>query len=446
MNVDKQVVDSVNAVVKIQLLKADYQEKVENTLKTYRKKANIPGFRPGNVPVGLIKKMYGKAVLADEVQNAVSQALYDYIKENKLSILGEPLPSETQAEIDFDNQEDFEFSFDIALAPELSFTLNKKDSVPYYNVQITDEMINEQVKNMAARNGSYVKVEKSEEKDILKGTLTELQPDGTGIAVEDAVLMPAYFKDEEEKAKMIGLGVGDTVVFNPAKAYNNTESEIASLLHIAKEVAKDITSDFSFEVKEITRYKDGDLNQELFDQLFGKDTVKTEEEFRIKVKESLESQFAPESDYRLMVDAEKVLVKKLNDVQFPVDFLKRWMLATDKKRSAEEIETEMPKMIEDLKWHLMKEKIVKDNSLTVSEEDLMDTAKKVTRAQFAQYGMMSVPDDLLANYAAEMLKKEETKRNILDQAMSTIVAAHLKSVVKLNEKSISVEDFNKLYA
>ncbi|MEA4840372.1 MAG: trigger factor [Bacteroidales bacterium] len=446
MNVDKQVVDSVNAVVKIQLLKADYQEKVENTLKTYRKKANVPGFRPGNVPVGLIKKMYGKAVLADEVQNAISQALYDYIKENKLSILGEPLPSETQAEIDFDNQEDFEFSFDIALAPELNFTLNKKDSVPYYNIQITDEMVNEQVKNMAARNGSYIKVEKSEEKDILKGMLTEVQPDGTGITVEDAVLMPAYFKDEEEKTKMIGLGVGDTVVFNPAKAYDNTESEIASLLHIAKEVAKDITSDFSFEVKEITRYKDGDLNQDLFDQLFGKDTVKTEEEFRIKVKESLESQFAPESDYRLMVDAEKALVKKLSDIQFPVDFLKRWMLSTDKKRNAEEIETEMPKMIEDLKWHLMKEKIVKDNSLTVSEEDLMETAKKVTRAQFAQYGMMSVPDDLLANYAAEMLKKEETKRNILDQAMSTIVAAHLKGVIKLNEKSISVEDFNKLYA
>jgi trigger factor len=307
-------------------------------------------------------------------------------------------------------------------------------------------MVNEQVKNMAARNGSYIKVEKSEEKDILKGMLTEVQPDGTGITVEDAVLMPAYFKDEEEKTKMIGLGVGDTVVFNPAKAYDNTESEIASLLHIAKEVAKDITSDFSFEVKEITRYKDGDLNQDLFDQLFGKDTVKSEEEFRIKVKESLESQFAPESDYRLMVDAEKVLVKKLNDVQFPVDFLKRWMLSTDKKRNAEEIETEMPKMIEDLKWHLMKEKIVKDNSLTVSEEDLMETAKKVTRAQFAQYGMMSVPDDLLANYAAEMLKKEETKRNILDQAMSTIVAAHLKGVIKLNEKSISVEDFNKLYA
>jgi len=450
MNVDKQVIDSVNAVVKIQLLKADYQEKVENSLKTYRKKANVPGFRPGNVPAGLIKKMYGKAVLADEVQNAVSEALYNYIKENKLNILGEPLPSASQAEIDFETQEDFEFSFDIALSPEISFTVNKKDTVPYYNIQVTEDMISQQVKNMASRNGSHIQVEKSEEGDVLKGLLIEIQADGTvgteGVSVEDAVMMPAYFKNDEEKAKMVGLGIGDTVVFNPAKAYDNAEGEMASLLHLPKEVAKDVTSDFSFEVKEITRYQEGEINQELFDQIYGKDVVKSEEEFLAKVKESLEAQFAPESDYRFMVDAEKVLVKKLADVAFPVEFLKRWMLTTDENRKAEEVEAEMPKMIEDLKWHLMKEQIVKDNNLTVSEEDLLETAKKVARAQFAQYGMMSVPDDLLAGYASDMLKKEETKHNILDQAMSTAVAAYLKGSLKLNDKQISVEDFNKLYA
>jgi len=450
MNVDKQVIDSVNAVVKIQLLKADYQEKVENTLKTYRKKANVPGFRPGNVPVGLIKKMYGKAVLADEVQNAVSEALYNYIKENKLSILGEPLPSMSQSQIDFDTQEDFEFSFDIALSPEINFSINKKDVVPYYNIQITDEMINEQVKNMSSRNGSYVKVDKSEERDVLKGLLIEIQADGKvgvdGLSVEDAVMMPAYFKNTEEKAKMIGLGLGDTVVFNPAKAYDNSESEMASLLHIPKEVAKDVTSDFSFEVKDVTRYQDGELNQELFDQIYGKDVVKSEEEFRLKIKESLESQFAPESDYRFILDAEKVLVKKLEGVQFPTEFLNRWMLETDKKRNAEEVEAEMPKMIEDLKWHMMKEQIIKENSLNVSEEDLLETAKKIARAQFAQYGMMSVPDEMLAGYAADMLKKEDAKRNILDQSMSTVVAAYLKDALKISEKQVSVEDFNKLYA
>ena len=450
MNVDKQVIDSVNAVVKIQLLKADYQEKVDKTLKTYRKKANIPGFRPGNVPVSLIKKMYGKSVLAEEIQNTVSESLYNYIKENQLNVLGEPLPSLQQADINFDVQEDFEFSFDIALAPELKFTVDEKDVIPYYTIQVTDEMVSEQVKNIAAGNGSYIKVEKSEDRDILKGLLIEIQPDGKvgidGISVEDAVLMPSYFKDEEEKQKMIGLGLGDTVVFNPGKAYNHTESELASLLHLSKEKAKEVDSDFSFEVKEITRYKEGDVDQKLFDQVYGKDIVKSEDEFRSKVKESLEVQLASQSDYRFMADAEKNLVEKLKDVVFPVEFLKRWMLTTDKKRKAEEIETEMPKMIEDLKWHLLKEQIVKDKSLSISDEDLLETARKFAQEQFTQYGMMNVPEDVLTGYAADMLKKEETKRNIVDQSVGIAVATYLKGAVKLENKQISIDEFNKLYA
>ena len=252
MKVEKQAIDSVNAVVTIQLEKADYQEKVEKTLKNYRKKANVPGFRPGNVPAGLIQKMYGKAILADEVQNLVSEALYNYIRDNKLNILGEPLPNESQAVIDFDTQDAFEFAFDIALAPELEFTLNKKDSVPYYMLQVTDEMVAEQVKNMAARNGNYVKVETTEEGDVVKGTLIEIQPDGKigleGISVEDAVLMPRYFKNEEQKAKLVGLSVGDTVVFNPSIAYDNAETELASLLKLPKEAVKDVTTDFTFEI------------------------------------------------------------------------------------------------------------------------------------------------------------------------------------------------------
>ena len=448
MNVDKQVIDSVNAVVKIQLLKADYQEKVENTLKNYRKKANVPGFRPGMVPAGLIQKMYGKSVLAEAVQDAVSEALYNYIRDNQLNILGEPLPSETQAMIDFDTQEDFDFAFDIALSPELDFSLTKKDSIPYYTITVTDEMVAEQAKSMAARNGSYVKAEATEEADVIKGLLIEVQPDGTigleGISVEDAVLTPKYFKNDEEKAKLIGLGIGDTVVFNPAKAYDHTETELASLLKVPKEVAKTVSTDFTFEVKEITRYQEGEMNQVLFDQLYGEGVVTSEEAFKAKIREQLEAQFAPESDYRFMVDAEKALLKKATDVVFPVDFLKRWMLETQ-KRTADNIDEEMPKMIEDLKWHLMKEKIVTDNNLTVSEEELLETAKKITRAQFAQYGMINVPEDLLNGYAADMLKKEDSKRNIIDQSMSAVVAGFLKGAVKITDKKISVEDFNKLY-
>lgn len=448
MKVEKQVIDPVNAVVAIQLEKADYQEKVENTLKNYRKKANVPGFRPGNVPMGLINKMYGKAVLADEVQNVVSEALYHYIRDNQLNILGEPLPSETQKIVDFDAQENFEFVFDIALAPEMNFTLNKKDTIPFYTIEVTDEMVAEQAKLMASRNGNYEKADISEEGDVIKGLLIEVQSDGKvgveGISIEDAVLMPKYFKNADEKSKLIGLAIGDTVVFNPGIAYEHAEGELASLLKLPKDVAKNIVSDFTFEVKEITRYKEGEINQQLFDQIYGEGVVQSEDEFKAKIRESMEAQFAPESEYRFMIDAEKVLINKAKDVVFPEAFLKRWLIEA-KNHNAETLEQEMPKMIEDLKWHLIKEKIVKDNNLTVSEEELLETAKKVTRAQFAQYGMMNVPEDLLNGYASDMLKKEDSKRNLIDQSMSTVVGNYLKGVVKVSEKQIKLEDFNKLY-
>lgn len=450
MQVDKQVIDQVNAVITVGLDKADYQEKVEKSLKNYRKKAQIPGFRPGNVPAGLINKMYGKSVLAEEVQNLVSEALYNYIKDNQLNILGEPLPSKDQPVIDFNTQEAFTFRFDVALSPELPFTLNKKDVVPYYTIEVTEDMINDQVKNLSSRNGTYIKVEASEEKDVVKGTLIEILADGKvgieGLSVEDAVLMPSYIKNESEKAKFIGLGLGDTVVFNPAIAYDNAEAEIASLLHVTKDVAKTITSDFAFEAKEITRYQEGELNQTLFDAIYGEGVVTSPEAFREKVKESIQAQFEPESDYRFMIDAKNVLLKKLNDVAFPVEALKRWVLMTKEDQTQESVDKDMPDMIEDLKWHLMKEQIVKENNLTVTEEDLLETSKKVTRAQFSQYGMMNVPEDLLASYAADMLKKEDSRRNILDQAMSAVVSTYLKGAIKLSAKSIGMEEFNKLFA
>lgn len=446
MQVDKQVIDQVNATLKIQLVKADYQEKVEKTLKDYRKKANIPGFRPGMVPAGLINKMYGKSILAEVVQNMVGESLYNYIKENNLNILGEPLPSMEQPSIDFEAQEDFEFDFDIALSPEISFTLNKKDSVPYYKIEITEKMIDDQIKSIAGRSGAYEKAEKSEEKDVVKGTLKEIVAEGDGILVDEAVMMPSYFKNDEQKSIMVGLEVGASVTINPSIAYDNSVSELASLLKVSKEAAENIKSDFEFTVTEITRFKEAEIDQKLFDQMYGEGVVNNMDEFKVKIRESLESQFAPESDYRFMVDAKNVLLKKLKDVEFPVEFLKRWILTTKENQNPETVENDMPKMIEDLKWHMMKEQIVKDNNLQINEDALLDTAKKVTRAQFAQYGMMSVPEDLLAGYAADLLKKEESRNNIIDQAMSEVVANYLKDIIKLSEKKIDIEEFNKLYA
>jgi trigger factor len=450
MNVEKQLIDPVNASIKINLVKADYQEKVDKTLKTYRQKANVPGFRPGMVPLGLIQKMYGKAVLAEEINKIVLEALYNYIKENNLNILGEPLPGKQQTPPDFNAGEDFEFIFDIALAPELDFTISKKDSIPYYKIEVSDDMLEKQIKSLASRGGRYEKVEEAQEGDTIKGTLTEIPEEGQKdsedlVKVEEAIILPAYFKNEEEKAKMKGVRPGDKIRFNPYKAAEGHETELASMLHLPKEKAVEIKSDFEFEVKEISRFKEAELNQELFDQIYGKDVITSEEAFRAKVREEIEARFAPESDYRFMVDAEKQLVKKLKGVEFPVEFLKRWLLAADEKRNPATIDQDMPKLIEELKWHLMKEEIIKRNNIQVSEADVLETAKKATRAQFAQYGMMSVPDDLLNNYAAEMLKKPETARNLSDQTNSAKVADFLKSTVKLNEKTVSAEEFNKLY-
>lgn len=445
MNVEKVVIDAVNAQIKINLTRADYQEKVEKTLKTYRQKANIPGFRPGMVPMSIIKKMYAKGVTADEVNKLLSDSLFNYIKDNNLNILGEPLPSADQKPQDLDTQEELEFVFDIALAPELNYSLNKKDTIPYYNITVTDDMVNAQIKSYAARGGRYEKVDVSQDGDSIKGDLKEISQAEDAVHVEGALILPAYFKDEDEKAKMIGVKVGDTVTYNPYKANDGSEAELASLLRLPKEKAKEVTSDFTFEVKEINRFVESDVNQDLFDQIYGKDTVKSEEEFRAKVREDIAAQFIPESDYRFMVDAEKKLVGKLSDVAFPEAFLKRWLLATDKKKTAESVDADMPKMIEELKWHLMKEDIAKKNDLKVGEEDIMETAKSITKAQFAQYGMANVPDDLLTQYAREMLKKPEQLRNLEDQALSRKVADFLKTAVKLNVKEVSTEEFNKLF-
>ena len=445
MNVEKVVIDAVNAQIKVNLVKADYEEKVEKTLKAYRQKANVPGFRPGMVPMGLVRKMYGKGVMAEEVNKTLSDALFNYIKENNLNILGEPLPALDQTPQDLDTQESFEFVFDIALAPELEYTLNKKDNVPYYTITVTDEMVDTQVRSYAARGGKYEPAEVSAEGDSLKGDLLEQAEGEDLVKVDDALVLPNYYKDAEEKAKFVGLKVGDIITWNPYKACEGSEAELASLLRLPKEKAVEVKSDFSFTVKEISRYTDGELNQELFDEVYGKDAVKSEEEFRARVKEDIAKSFLPDSDYRFMVDAEAVLVKKFKDVAFPEAFLKRWILSTDNKKTAEEIDADMPKMIEELKWHLMKEDIIKKNGLKVEEADVLEAAKKVVKAQFAQYGMANVPEELLGSYASEMLKKPEQARNIEDQAMSMKVSEFLKGTVKVTPKEITMEKFNKLF-
>ena len=450
MNVSFQNIDKVSGLLTVKLEKADYQEKVDKSLKTFRQKAQIPGFRKGMVPMSLVKKMYGKSVIAEEVNNLLSEKVYDYIKSNNVNMLGEPLPNEEKQQvIDFDTMEEFEFVFDIALAPEFKAEVSNTDKVDYYTIEVTDEMVENQVKAYTQRNGKYDQVSAYEDNDMLKGLIAELDENGNtkegGIQVEGAVLMPSYMKNDEQKAIFANAKVNDVLVFNPNAAYDGHDAEIASLLKIEKEAAAEMKSNFSFQVEEITRFVPGDLNQELFDQVFGKDAVKTEEEFRAKVKEGIAAQFVADSDYKFLIDARKMLMEKVGKLEFPDALLKRIMLLNNKEKGEEFVAENYEKSVEELTWHLIKEQLVKDNEIKVEQEDVINMAKDATKAQFAQYGMMTVPEDILENYAQEMLKKKENVDGLVGRVVEAKLATALKAKVTLNNKTVSMEEFNKMF-
>ena len=450
MNVSYQNIDKVSGLLTVKLEKADYQEKVDKSLKTFRQKAQIPGFRKGMVPMSLVKKMYGKSVIAEEVNKLLSEKVYDYIKSNNVNMLGEPLPNEEKQQvIDFDTMEEFEFVFDIALAPEFKAEVSNTDKVDYYTIEVTDEMVENQVKAYTQRNGKYDQVSAYEDNDMLKGLIAELDENGNtkegGIQVEGAVLMPSYMKNDEQKAIFANAKVNDVLVFNPNAAYDGHDAEIASLLKIEKEAAAEMKSNFSFQVEEITRFVPGDLNQELFDQVFGKDAVKTEEEFRAKVKEGIAAQFVADSDYKFLIDARKMLMEKVGKLEFPDALLKRIMLLNNKEKGEEFVAENYEKSVEELTWHLIKEQLVKDNEIKVEQEDVINMAKDATKAQFAQYGMMTVPEDILENYAQEMLKKKENVDGLVGRVVEAKLATALKAKVTLNNKTVSMEEFNKMF-
>ena len=451
MNVSLQNNDKVSALLTVKIEKADYQDRVQKALKDLRHKAQMPGFRPGMVPAGLMKKMYGKQVTADEVNKLLSETLYKYIQDNKINILGEPMINqEKQSQIDFDTQEEFEFTFDIALAPEFKLELSKEDKVDYYHIDVTDEMVENQVKMYAQRNGKYEKVDAYEANDMMKGILAELDENGSvkegGIQVEDAVMMPQYMKNEEQKAIFNGAKVNDVLVFNPATAWDNNEAELASLLKIEKAAAAEVKANFSYQVTEITRFVAGDLNQEIFDQVFGKDAVKSEEEFRARVKEGIQAQFAMDSDYKFLIDFRKAMMEKVGKLEFPDALLKRIMQANNADKGEQFVEENYDKSIEELTWHLIKEQLVEANQIKVDNDDVTAMAKEATKAQFAQYGMMNVPDELLDNYAKEMLKKKESVDGLVNRAVETKLIAAGKPQVSLVEQTVSIDDFNNMFA
>lgn len=439
--------DKVNGLLTITVEEADYQASVEKTLKDYRKKANYPGFRPGMVPMGLIKKQYGASAKMDAINKLIGEQIYKYMQDNKIQMLGEPLPSEKQEAQDLEKPAPYTFAFDIAVAPEFKIELNGHNKIDHYTIIVDDALIDRQVEMFTSRNGTYEKAESYEDNDMLKGDLRELDEKGNtkedGITVEAASILPNYIKDEAQKALFNGAKLGDIITLNVSKAFEN-EAEIASLLKVERDRVKDIKSDFSYQITDIQRYKKHPVDQELFDSLFGKDTIKSEKEFREKIAEGLKEQLAVDADYKFILDVRAYCEKKVGKLEFPDALLKRIMLNNNKDKGEEFVEKNYEQSIKELTWHLIKEQLVADNQIKVNDEDVLNAAKETARVQFAQYGMNNVPDEYVENYAKEILKKRENVDGLVDRAVDIKLTDALKKVVKLNEKEISLDDFNKM--
>ena len=444
-----QNVDKVSALLTVNIEKADYQEKVEKLLKKYRQQVNMPGFRKGMVPMSLIKKQFGKSAMAEEVDKLMQDAVNNYIRENKVNMLGMPLPNEEKMQtIDFDVQENFEFVFDIALAPEFKAEVSEQDAIDFYTITVSDEMVNSQVDMYAQRAAKYEKVEEYADRDMVKGLLAELDENGNtkegGIQVEGAVMMPSYMKNDEQKAIFATAKVNDVLVFNPNAAFEGNEAELSSLLKIKREEVAEMKSNFSFQIEEITRAVPAALTQELFDQVFGEGAVSSEEEFRGKIKEGIAAQFMADSNYKFLLDARTYLMNKVGKLEFPDALLKKIMLLNNEDKGESFVEENYEKSLEELTWHLIKEQLVEAFEIKVEQADVLEMAKENTRMQFAQYGMMSIPEEMLENYAKEMLKKKENVEGLVNRAVETKLAAALKGKVALNNKEVSMEEFNNL--
>ncbi|PTN07264.1 trigger factor [Mangrovibacterium marinum] len=448
MNITKENINELNATITVKIEKNDYEATVNETLKDYRKKVNMPGFRPGKVPAGLVKKMYGKAILADEVNKMLSNNLSKYLVDEKLNILGEPLPNEEkQATIDWDKDEDFEFIFDVAMAPEIEVKLDKRKKFAYYNIEVDDEMVNKQVESYTSRFGENVVSEVAGEKDTLRGDFVQLDAEGNeladGITAEKVIIAIDLMKDEAIRNEAIGKKAGDVLVFDPVKAYES-KHEVGHMLNISHEEAEKIEGNFKFTIAEVLTFKAAELNEDLFKKAFGDDTeVKTEEEFRAKLKEELAGQFVQSSDYKFALDSRDALVEKIG-MELPEEFLKRWLKATNNELTDEQIDTEFDGFMKDLRWQLIKDRIVRDNEIKIDEADVKEVAKQMAAYQFSQYGMHNVPDEHLENYAGHILGNEEERRRVTQKALDDKVLETIKSKVALEEKAISFDEFNKL--
>jgi len=442
VNVQKQ--DDLNAVLTVSIEESDYREKVDKTLKDYRRKANIPGFRPGHVPAGLIKKQFGKSVLIEEVNHILQHAVFDHIREENLDILGNPMPVE-QTDIDWDSQTEFQFDYELGLAPEFEVKINGRTKVPYQKVIADTEMVDRYVADYARRFGTMSYPEAIEEHAIIKGTFVEVdkkdQAIEDGISVETTIALEA-FTDKAVKAAE-GKKVGDTLVLDK-KSFKD-DFRLEGILQVDAEQLKASTNRFTVSITELSKLQPAELNQELFDKVFGEGVVESEDDFRARIKADAERVFVGDSDRKFYQDVRDKLLDKTK-FDLPETFLKKWMkTATEEPMSEEEIEEKFPQMKEDMRWQIIENRVIREAEIKVEREELVEFTKQMVLQQMAQYGQF--PEGLdLDQIANNVLGNQEEAQRINDQLFQQKLMEHFKSSLKVEEKEVSYEEFVKSFA
>ncbi|MDE6006785.1 MAG: trigger factor [Muribaculaceae bacterium] len=446
MKIDYSKINDVTGEITMVVEESDYAEKVKKQLKEIGKRHAEPGFRPGKVPAGLIAKKYGNAVKYDEINKLVGDALFEYIKSNNLNVLGNPIPDKANAIND--DAKEFTLKFKVGVAPEIEVKADKDVTIPYYNIQVTDEMVDRQDESLRRRFGKQVPGEEVDATALVKGVITELNEDGSvkedGVVVENGIVGPAYFKSEEQRNLFIGKKVGDSLVFNPAETCEANPTELSSMLNLPKEEAEQHKGDFKFDIKEIIVLKPAELDEEYFKSVFG-DNVKDADQYRDAVKKMIETSLKGDQNYRFSIDAKNVLLDKVGEIELPDEMLKEFLISQNDKLTPENIDEEYSGIRGQLVWDLVKDKVAQELGVKVEEQDLVNTARLMARNQFAQYGMENVPDDALEHYAGEILKDEKARNSVYNQTAEMKLFEALRQAVTLDEKAVSVDEFNKLF-
>jgi len=447
MNIVRQDIDSLNAILKVQIAKADYSPKVEAALKNASKTIQMPGFRKGMVPMGMIRKMHGKHLLVEEINKLAVDSLFNFLDTEKLQILGEPLPNEDQqGTINWDS-EDFEFHYDVAIQPEVTLTLDKKTKANYYKINVDDSFIDKQVDSMQNQFGTNLEVDVIEDEELISANFTELDADGNvlegGHVKENAYVLLKSVPEEYRKA-FKGLTVGTTVNFAPMEAVKH-QPEVISMLGLKHENVRELNATYKVEITTIKKFIKAEINQDLFNSSFGAGAVSSEAEFRAKIKENLEARFQINSDYKFYGDFRNQLMETY-PIQLPEAFLKRWIIAAnrDKNIAPGQIEEELPLFFEDLKWQLVKGHFIKLQNMVVSEEEFKAASIEFARMQFQQFGYYNPGDEELQHWATEIAKNKEEAKKIYDIEMDKKMITFLKETIKLEEKSVSFEEFNAM--